>query len=72
MLGCSAVDWASIVPGTGRKHAESPRRDVLYGEVLVAITNENEYNAFVNNKKNEALKDRMILVKVTDLQHLAV
>jgi len=39
---------------------------------LVAITNENEYNAFVNNKKNEALKDRMILVKVTDLQHLAV
>lgn len=32
--------------------------------VIVAHTNENEFNSFVNNKKNEALKDRMILVKV--------
>jgi len=31
---------------------------------MVAHTNENEYNSFVNNKKNEALKDRMILVRV--------
>lgn len=36
-------------------------------EVILSHTNENEYNSFVNNKKNEALKDRMILVKVTDL-----
>ena len=33
-------------------------------EVILSHTNENEYNTFVNNKKNEALKDRMILVKV--------
>lgn len=33
-------------------------------EVILSHTNENEYNSFVNNKKNEALKDRMILVKV--------
>ena len=31
---------------------------------MVSHTNENEYNAFVGNKKNEALKDRIILVKV--------
>jgi serine protein kinase len=33
-------------------------------EVILSHTNENEYNSFVNNKKNEALKDRMILIKV--------
>jgi serine protein kinase len=33
-------------------------------EVIISHTNENEFNAFVSNKKNEALKDRMILVKV--------
>jgi hypothetical protein len=33
-------------------------------EVILSHTNENEYNSFVSNKKNEALKDRMILVKV--------
>jgi serine protein kinase len=33
-------------------------------EVIVSHTNENEFNGFVNNKKNEALKDRMILVRV--------
>src|SRR5919109_2955564 len=33
-------------------------------EVIVSHTNENEYNAFVGNKKSEALHDRMIVVKV--------
>lgn len=33
-------------------------------ECIMSHTNENEYNAFVSNKKNEALKDRMILIKV--------
>ncbi len=33
-------------------------------EVIVSHTNENEFNSFVNNRKNEALKDRIILVKV--------
>ncbi len=31
-------------------------------EVIVSHTNENEFNHFVSNKKNEALKDRMILM----------
>jgi serine protein kinase len=27
-------------------------------------TNENEYNAFVGNRKSEALQDRIIMIKV--------
>src|SRR3989442_11232749 len=33
-------------------------------EVVVSHTNEHEYQAFVGNKKSEALQDRIILVKV--------
>ncbi len=33
-------------------------------EVIVSHTNENEYQAFVGNRKSEALQDRIILVKV--------
>jgi serine protein kinase len=33
-------------------------------EVIMSHTNENEYNAFVGNKKSEALQDRIIMIKV--------
>ena len=33
-------------------------------EVILSHTNENEYAAFVGNRKSEALQDRIILVKV--------
>jgi serine protein kinase len=33
-------------------------------EVIVSHTNENEYKAFVGNKKSEALQDRIIMIKV--------
>ncbi len=33
-------------------------------EVILSHTNENEYNAFVGNKKSEALQDRIIMIKV--------
>ncbi|MBI4468821.1 MAG: protein prkA, partial [Acidobacteria bacterium] len=33
-------------------------------EVIISHTNENEYNAFVANRKNEALQDRIIMIKV--------
>ncbi|MCC6174674.1 MAG: hypothetical protein IT305_05145 [Chloroflexi bacterium] len=33
-------------------------------EVIVSHTNEHEYNAFIANKKSEALHDRIILIKV--------
>lgn len=33
-------------------------------EVIMSHTNENEYNAFVGNRKSEALQDRIIMIKV--------
>jgi serine protein kinase len=33
-------------------------------EVIMSHTNENEYTAFVGNKKSEALQDRIIMIKV--------
>ncbi|MEW6735774.1 MAG: protein prkA, partial [Acidobacteriota bacterium] len=33
-------------------------------EVIISHTNENEYKAFVGNKKSEALQDRIIMIKV--------
>ncbi|MHB1132457.1 MAG: PrkA family serine protein kinase [Chloroflexota bacterium] len=33
-------------------------------EVILSHTNENEYNAFIGNKRSEALQDRIIVVKV--------
>ncbi len=47
------------------RHNDSPRVLARGLRILVTHTNENEYNAFVNNKKNEALKDRIILMMVT-------
>ena len=33
-------------------------------EVVISHTNENEYNAFIGNRKAEALQDRIILIRV--------
>jgi len=33
-------------------------------EVILSHTNENEYNAFVGNRKSEALQDRIIMIRV--------
>jgi serine protein kinase len=33
-------------------------------EAIISHTNENEYNAFVANKKSEALQDRIIMIRV--------
>ncbi|MCW5969492.1 MAG: hypothetical protein KIT57_13370 [Blastocatellales bacterium] len=33
-------------------------------EVIMSHTNENEYNAFVGNRKSEALQDRIIMIRV--------
>lgn len=41
------------------------RFSMIYAdEVIVSHTNENEYNAFISNKRSEALQDRIIVVKV--------
>src|SRR4029079_2806360 len=41
------------------------RFSMIYAaEVVASHTNEHEYNAFVGNKKSEALQDRIIVIKV--------
>jgi predicted Ser/Thr protein kinase len=47
------------------QNIKTGRFSMIYAdEVVVSHTNENEYRAFVGNKKSEALQDRIILVKV--------
>jgi|GEM_PF-2706332 len=64
--GSNAVDQISPNgrPAVPVEHDRTPHRTKSPGTVLVAHTNENEFNTFVANKKNEALKDRMILIRV--------
>ncbi len=47
------------------QNIKTGRFSMIYAdEVVVSHTNETEYQAFVGNKKSEALQDRIILVKV--------
>src|SRR5579871_4971027 len=47
------------------QNIKTGRFSMIYAdEVVVSHTNEHEYQAFVGNKKSEALQDRIILVKV--------
>jgi serine protein kinase len=47
------------------QNIKTGRFSMMYAdEVVVSHTNEHEYQAFVGNKRSEALQDRIILVKV--------
>jgi serine protein kinase len=47
------------------QNIKTGRFSMIYAdEVIVSHTNETEYSNFIANKKNEALQDRIILVKV--------
>jgi len=47
------------------QNIKTGRFSMIYAdEVIVSHTNEHEYQAFVGNKRSEALQDRIILVKV--------
>ncbi|HEU5198101.1 MAG TPA: PrkA family serine protein kinase [Ktedonobacterales bacterium] len=47
------------------QNIKTGRFSMIYAdEVVVSHTNESEYQAFVGNRKSEALQDRIILVKV--------
>lgn len=55
----------TVLTGTcsQEQNIKTGRFAMIYAdEVIVSHTNENEFNSFVSNKKNEALKDRMILI----------
>src|SRR6185437_3545879 len=47
------------------QNIKTGRFSLIYAdEVVVSHTNESEFQAFVGNRKSEALQDRIILVKV--------
>jgi hypothetical protein len=68
-LKCDEKFLYGLLTLSQEQNIKTGRFSMIYAdEVIISHTNENEYNSFVNNKKNEALKDRMILMRATDLQ----
>src|SRR3712207_8572630 len=55
----------SLLTLSQEQNIKTGRFAMIYAdEVILSHTNENEYTAFVGNRKSEALQDRIILVKV--------
>ncbi len=55
----------SLLTLSQEQNIKTGRFALIYAdEVIMSHTNENEYNAFVGNKKSEALQDRIIMIKV--------
>lgn len=65
MLKCDEKFLYGLLTLSQEQSIKTGRFAMIYAdEVIISHTNEAEYQSFVANKKNEALKDRMILVKV--------
>jgi serine protein kinase len=55
----------SLLTLSQEQNIKTGRFALIYAdEVIMSHTNENEYNAFVGNRKSEALQDRIIMIKV--------
>jgi serine protein kinase len=65
MLKCDEKFLYSLLTLSQEQSIKTGRFAMIYAdEVIISHTNENEYNAFVANKKSEALQDRIIMIKV--------
>ncbi len=65
MLKCDEKFLYVLLTLSQEQNIKTGRFSMIYAdEVVVSHTNENEYNAFVGNRKSEALQDRIILVRV--------
>lgn len=65
MLKCDEKFLYGLLTLSQEQNIKTGRFAMIYAdEVIVSHTNENEYNAFVANKKSEALQDRIIVIKV--------
>jgi serine protein kinase len=65
MLKCDEKFLWNLLSLSQEGNFKAGRFALIYADVLiVAHTNENEYKAFISNKKNEALQSRMIVLKV--------
>src|SRR5262245_21043460 len=55
----------SLLTLSQEQNIKTGRFALIYAdEVIMSHTNENEYNAFVGNRKSEALQERIIMIKV--------
>lgn len=65
MLKASDEFLYSLLTLSQEQAIKTSRFSMIYAdEVVVSHTNEAEYNAFIQNQRNEALRDRIILIKV--------
>jgi len=65
MLKCDEKFLYGLLTLSQEQSIKTGRFSMIYAdEVIVSHTNEHEYNAFVGNKKSEALQDRIIVIKV--------
>ena len=65
MLKCDEKFLWNLLSLSQEGNFKAGRFALIYAdEMIVAHTNENEYKAFISNKKNEALQSRIIVMKV--------
>ncbi|MGH9941104.1 MAG: PrkA family serine protein kinase [Pyrinomonadaceae bacterium] len=65
ILKCDEKFLYSLLTLSQEQNIKTGRFAMIYAdEVIVSHTNENEYNAFVGNRKSEALQDRIIMIRV--------
>jgi serine protein kinase len=65
MLKCDEKFLYSLLTLSQEQNIKTGRFAMIYAdEVIVSHTNETEYQAFVANKRSEALQDRIIVIKV--------
>src|SRR5581483_8487690 len=65
MLKCDEKFLYSLLTLSQEQNIKTGRFAMIYAdEVIVSHTNETEYQAFIANKRSEALQDRIIVIKV--------
>jgi serine protein kinase len=65
MLKCDEKFLYSLLTLSQEQSIKTGRFAMIYAdEVILSHTNETEYLSFINNKRSEALHDRIILIKV--------
>lgn len=65
MLKCDEKFLWNLLSLSQEGNFKAGRFALIYADVMiVAHTNENEYRAFISNKRNEALQSRMIVIRV--------
>ncbi len=65
ILKCDEKFLYSLLTLSQEQNIKTGRFAMIYAdEVIMSHTNENEYTAFVGNRKSEALQDRIIMIKV--------